>query len=109
MNPDLALLVAVAAGLVVLCAVVAVPFGGWLILRHMDHLRRIERREAGLPEAPREPRKKREPIPEGIRKMIQPFESSQVRRGLEEECQELYDGGVPWSEIQRTLEQQLSD
>ena len=98
-----------AAGLLIAVLVVAVPFGGWLIWRHMDHLRRIERREAGLPEVPREPRKKREPIPEGIRKLIQPFESPQVRRGLEEECQEMYDGGAPWSEIQRTLEQQLSD
>ena len=109
MNPDLALLVAVAAVVVAISSSAAVALGGWLIMRHLDHRRRVERREVGLPEVPREPKKKREPIPDDIRKMIEPFESLQVRRGLEEECYELHDGGVPWSEIQRTLEQQLSD
>ena len=95
MNPDLALLLAAVAAGLAICALVGLALTTWLVVRYVDHRQRIERRQAGLPELPREPKKKkREPIPDEIRAMIEPFESPQVRMALEEECYELHEGAV---------------
>ena len=105
-------MITVAAVVMAFCAVAAAGVGGWAVVSHLDHRRRIERRQAGMREIPRERRKakgKREAIPDDIRALIEPFESARVRLGLEEECIELHEGGTPWAEIERMLRQQLAD
>ena len=111
MNTELALLVAAAAVVVALCAGVTVSVGIWLGIRYLEHRWRIERREAGLPEVPREqkPEPKWEKLPAGLWDLIVPFESMETRRHLEGECRALRANGVPWAEIERTLKKQLVD
>ena len=79
----------------------------WTWVKQMDHTRRLERRQLGLPELPRIDKSiVREQIPKDVRKLIEPWDSAVVRRHLEDECHALRQQGVPWSEIKRTLAEQ---
>lgn len=100
------LAVAIAAILVGVAAIAGVGVLVWFLLRHLDHAQRIQRRQAGMPEVPRDkvPPREREPLPQEIRDLITPWESPHVRRQLEADCRHLRAEGAPWSEIRRLLE-----
>ena len=87
----------------------AVAVAGVLAWRYMDHRQRMERREAGLAEVPRDKRreKPREPMPDSVRKLIEPLQSTRARHGLEAEAYQLHEGGAPWEEIERKLREEL--
>ena len=80
--------------------------GMLLAFRTLDHARRIERSRAGLPEEPRPKPPEREPMPESVRELIEPWSSAVVRRALSEDCHALRRSGAPWSEIERMLREQ---
>ena len=104
MTPDL--IVGLAAVVTFLAMIVVVLLACRVVLRHLDHTQRIQRRQAGLSEIPRDkvPPREREPLPREIRELIAPWGSLHVRRGLEEDCHALRKTGTPWSEIRRMLE-----
>ena len=99
---------AATAGLFVLAGAVAAV---WLLLRQMEHTRRLERRVLGLPEVPRADRKRptRESIPPDVRALIDPWSSYSTRRTLEDDCYALRAQGVPWKEVARMLKAQTPE
>ena len=109
MTPRIELVIAVAALALAFVVLAVTVFGGWFVVRQIDHRRRIERRQAGLSEVPADQRKEkpREPIPENVRELIEPFHSIEARAGVEADCYALHARGVPWKEIKRLLQQQL--
>ena len=102
---------ALVAALVALCFLVGVVAAVWLLIRHIDHRQRIERREAGMSEVPKDKARRKKPdiMPEDIQDLIGGFDSPEVVRGLEEDAWDLRKGGAPWKEIKRRLVQQLTD
>lgn len=104
---SLELAVGVAAILVGVAAIAAAGVLCWFLFRNLDHTQRIQRRQAGLPEVPRDkvvPPKEREALPAEIRDLIAPWGSAHVRRQLEEDARRLRSRGAPWGEIKRMLE-----
>lgn len=69
--------------------------------RLMEQLTRISRREAGLPEVPREPRPIRaeDPMPRPLREYILRFASQNMQRSLREQALKRHAQGASWEEI----------
>ena len=65
----------------------------------VDHLTRVRRKEAGMPELPREPAPKRVKMPTDIRDHILGFESSATRAQLQQEFILAVHDGMELDEI----------
>lgn len=68
----------------------------------LDHNRRLERKEAGLTERPREP-KEPDPVPEKIRKIISAFGSSLTQEDQMTRAKRAHAEGATWEEIEGFL------
>lgn len=73
----------------------------------VEHLTRVQRRESGMPEMPREKPKPVEPVPQSIRRLLDGF-SPQVKKQLELEARQEHTAGVDWSHIQRQIEEMVA-
>jgi hypothetical protein len=62
-------------------------------------LTRIGRREAGMPEVPREARPAMEPMPSDLRQYISGYANANVRREMMSAAYRQHAAGKPWSEI----------
>lgn len=83
----------------------------WLreqLAQALDHNRRLERKEAGLTEKPREP-KEPDPVPEKIRKIIGAFGSSLVQEDQLTRCKRARADGASWEEIEGFLLRGLNE
>ena len=70
-----------------------------------EHIRRITRKQEGLTESPREPKKKVEPIPIEIERIIMGFDNEQTRSDMRNHARiARHRDGTPWSVIQANLE-----
>jgi hypothetical protein len=63
-----------------------------------DQLVRMERRERGMPEVPKE-RPKLEPMPDVLREYIAGFASPAVKKQMRDQCYRRHGGGEPWTDI----------
>ena len=71
----------------------------------VDQMTRISRREAGLPEVPREPRpiEATEPMPRPLREHILRFSSQAVQRSLREQALKKHSEGLSWDDISKLV------
>ena len=70
--------------------------------RLIEHQNRIERREAGLPEVPREKRPV-QPMPRTLRRWIEGHGTPEIRRALMQEAHKRYAGGQSWESIEQEV------
>lgn len=70
-----------------------------------DALLRVGRREAGLPEVPREPRPIApvEEMPRPLREYILRFANTSVQRSLREQAIKRHNAGASWEEITKLV------
>lgn len=80
-----------------------------LLYREADHRRRLERKEAGLPELPRRRTKPAPEIPADILELIEPFESPMVKQYLKDQVRDLLVEGNRPEHIKAMLAKQLED
>ena len=71
--------------------------------RLLDHVTRMERVEAGVPELPPQPRKQIPPIPAELMAMIQEFDSPSYRLDLEKRAQRRYSKDGTWDNVIREM------
>ena len=77
--------------------------------RWEDHVRRITRKQEGMTEVPREPKKPVEPIPVELERVIMRFASEQTRTDIRNHARIAHHrDDKEWSEIQHELEASLS-
>lgn len=77
--------------------------------RLLDHVLRVQRREAGMPELPRAPVPEPEPfrVPPETEALIRGFESEAVQNAIRTQIRERHANGTPLSELHAELERQL--
>lgn len=72
----------------------------------LDHNRRLERRDAGLSERPREERTN-DPIPPSIRELASKFGSTMTQQDQLTRAKRARADGAGWAEIERTMRDAL--
>lgn len=65
----------------------------------IDSLTRISRREAGLPETPREPRPRLEPMPIELKEYIEKFATPSIRKEMRTRYYRRHGAGEAWARI----------
>jgi hypothetical protein len=68
-----------------------------------DQLTRVMRKEAGLPEVPREPRRQLQPMPADIREYTEGFFTSSIRKAERDQLYKRHAAGETWPEIRRKV------
>lgn len=68
----------------------------------LDHNRRIERKQAGLTEAPAE-QKQADPVPAKIRKLAEAFGSSLTQGDQLTRARRAHADGMTWDEVEATM------
>lgn len=78
------------------------------LAKALDHNRRLERKEAGLTEKPREP-KEPDPVPEKIRKIVSAFGSTLTQEDQMTRVKRAHADGSSWDDIEGFLLQGLNE
>ena len=80
----------------------------WLraeLAKATDHITRIERASQGLPELAPKARKNAEPMPKGVRVLIDTWDTEATREDLERRAYRLIQRGKTWDDVKKVLEQ----
>lgn len=72
----------------------------------VEHLTRVQRREAGMPELPRQRAEPPEPIPAEVTRLLDGF-SPEIKKQLELEARQARRNGKPWNSIQQSIEEMV--
>lgn len=73
----------------------------------LDHVTRVSRREAGMPETPRAPRARITEVPDSVEDLIKGFQSEQIQEGLRQQVLMLLNSGLGEDAVLARLRQQL--